>query len=252
MACDKEYIVSLDSVDSTNRFIRDEALALQERLVHKGFVVVTAKHQTAGRGQRGNVWSSNAGENLLLSILVRPECSLQVCNQFLLSQAVAVALHDTMLCHDIDTRLKWPNDIYVGNRKLAGILVELDYSGMFVEQAIIGVGVNVNQVLFPPMDRTPVSMKMLKGSDFVVEDVLETFLDFFNRYYSEICIGNKEIIVDKYTKLLVGLHERCSFIDSNGLFDAVIEGVENSGYLLVRRDNGILSRYAFKEIEQLL
>ena len=98
-------VKNLDVVDSTNRYVRDEAAALW----HDGYnaVAVVAEHQTAGRGQRGNVWASEPGQNLLMSLLVRPGGSLEVSNQFLLSQTVAVAVHAAMKCHGIDTRLKW-------------------------------------------------------------------------------------------------------------------------------------------------
>ena len=242
------YIKRLDVVDSTNRYLRDEAENLW--VDGKGIVAVTARHQTAGRGQRGNVWSSKEGENLLLSMLVRPGNSLEVANQFLLSQAVAVSLHAAMKCYGIETRLKWPNDIYVGNRKLAGILVELDYSGTFVEQAIIGIGLNVNQTEFPPMDRVPVSMKMLLGRDVSVEDVMRDVLCNFSHYYSEMRWGCKEAISAEYRELLLGLGEQRNYVDTDGAFTAVIEGVEPTGHLLLRRSDGTLSRYAFKEVEQ--
>ena len=252
MACDKDSVIRITTVDSTNRYVRDEAAILWEHSCGKGFVAVVAEHQTAGRGQRGNVWNSNAGENLLLSVLVRPEARLEVCSQFLLSQAVALALHDAMLCYGIDTRLKWPNDIYVGNRKLAGVLVELDYSGMFVEQAIIGIGLNVNQELFPEMDRIPVSMKMLKGRGFIVDEVLETVLDSFRHYYTVLCYGDRETLSTEYTNQLLGFRELRTFVGPEGYFDAVVEGVENDGHLLLRRKDGTMSRYAFKEVELLL
>lgn len=244
------YIKRLDVVDSTNRYIRDEADNLW--VDGKEIVAVTARHQTAGRGQRGNVWSSKDGENLLLSMLVRPGNSLEVANQFLLSQAVAVSLHDAMKCYGIETRLKWPNDIYVGNRKLAGILVELDYSGAFVEQAIIGVGLNVNQTEFPPMDKVPVSMKMLLGRDIPVENVLNDVLCNFSNCYSEARWGCKEAIQAEYRELLLGFGEQREYVDAGGVFMAVIEGVEPTGHLLLRRSDGTLSRYAFKEVEMLL
>ena len=253
MVCDKKYIIRLDTVDSTNRYLRDEADVLwDECAAEKRFVVVAAGHQTAGRGQRGNKWCSNAGENLLFSILVRPGEQLRVDKQFLLSQAVALSLHDTMRCYGIDAKLKWPNDIYVENRKLAGILVELDYSGAFVEQAIIGIGINVNQELFPEMDRIPVSMKMLLGRNLCTDDVLATALEFFEHYYSQMLYGNREALAAEYSRLLLGYKEQRSFVDSEARFDAVIEGVEGDGHLLLRRSDGTLSRYAFKEVEQLL
>ena len=248
----KDSIVRLLAVDSTNRYVRDEATALWNKCGnYRGFVVVTAVHQTAGRGQRGNTWSSNAGENLLFSILIRPGGALEVKKQFLLSQAVALAIHDTMKCFGIDTRLKWPNDIYVGTRKLAGILLELDYSGAFVEQAIIGIGLNVNQEKFPPMDRTPVSMKILRERDIVLDDVLATILDFFEHYYAELRFGNRDAIAAEYCRLLLGIDKQHTFIDSNGRFDAVIQGVESNGHLLLKRSDGSTSRYAFKEVEMV-
>ena len=252
MACNKYSVIRLSTIDSTNRYVRDKATALWRKLgASNGLVVVSAEHQTAGRGQRGNIWDSNAGENLLFSILVRPGEALKVTNQFLLSQVVALTLHSAMKSYGINTLLKWPNDIYAGNRKLAGVLVELDYSGVFVEQAIIGIGINVNQELFPAMDRIPVSMKMLQGRTFATDEVLETVLGYFERYYTELCKGNNNAFTTEYTRLLLGLNERRVFVDANGPFNGIIEGVENDGHLLVRHDNGELLRYAFKEIEQL-
>ena len=216
------------------------------------FAVVTAGHQTAGRGQRGNTWNSNAGENLLFSILVRPGETLEVSKQFLLSQAVALCIHDAMKCYGIDTQLKWPNDIYAGNRKLAGILLELDYSGAFVEQAIIGIGLNVNQENFPPMDRTPASMKMLRKRDFILDDVLATILDLFEHYYTEMRFGNRDAIAAEYKSVLLGMNERHTFIDRDGHFDAVIQDIESDGHLLLLRNDGSTGRYAFKEVEMMI
>ena len=244
------YIKRLDVIDSTNRYARDEAVSLWREAGDKELVAVTARHQTAGRGQRGNVWNSLAGENLLLTLVVRPGQSLQVCRQFLLSQAVAVAIHSAMARYGIDARLKWPNDIYVGNRKLAGILVELDYSASCVEQAIIGIGLNVNQSDFPAMDRIPVSMKMLLGKEFPVDDVMCDVIECFSRYYAGICTGEADSIATEYKELLLGIGEERHFVDAQGPFMATVEGTEPDGHLLLRRSDGTLSRYAFKEVEQ--
>ena len=252
MAWSKDSIVHLLEVDSTNRYVRDESAALWENRGTGDFAVVAAGHQTAGRGQRGNTWNSNAGENLLFSILVRPGETLEVSKQFLLSQAVALSIHDAMKCYGIDTQLKWPNDIYAGSRKLAGILLELDYSGAFVEQAIIGIGLNVNQEGFPPMDRVPVSMKMLWKRDFILDDALATILDLFEHYYTEMRFGNRDAIAAEYKRVLLGMNERHTFIDRDGHFDAVIQDVESDGHLILRRNDGSTGRYAFKEVEMVL
>ena len=252
MAWSKDTIVHLLEVDSTNRYVRDEAAALWQNRGINDFAVVSAGLQTAGRGQRGNTWSSNAGENLLFSILVRPGETLEVSKQFLLSQAVALSIHDAMKCYGIDTQLKWPNDIYVGKRKLAGILLELDYAGAFVEQAIIGIGVNVNQENFPTMDRTPISMKMLRKRDFILDDALATILDLFEHYYTEMRFGNRDAIAAEYKRVLLGMNERHTFIDGVGRFDAVIQDIESDGHLILRRNDGSTGRYAFKEVEMVL
>ena len=252
MAWSKDSIVHLLEVDSTNRYVRDEAAALWQNRGISDFAVVTAGHQTAGRGQRGNTWNSNAGENLLFSILVRPGETLEVSKQFLLSQAVALSIHDAMKCYGIETLLKWPNDIYASNRKLAGILLELDYSGAFVEQAIIGIGLNVNQENFPPMDRTPVSMKMLRKRDYTLDDVLATILDLFEHYYTELRFGNRDAIAAEYKRVLLGMDERRTFIDGVGRFDAVIQDTESDGHLILKRNDGSTGRYAFKEVEMVL
>ena len=248
---DDIYVKRLDVVDSTNRYVRDEATLLWGEAHGCNAVAVTASHQTSGRGQRGNVWASEQGKNLLMTLLVRPGCSLEAANQFLLSQTVAVALHAAMKYYGIDTRLKWPNDIYVGDRKLAGILIELDYCGACVEQAIIGIGLNVNQVIFPPIDKVPVSMKMLLGHDTDVDNVLGSVLDCFSHYYNEMKLCGKTIAAE-YRELLLGFGEERTFADAEGLFTAVIEDIEPTGHLLLRRADGILSRYAFKEVEMLL
>ena len=252
MAWNKESIIRLATVDSTNRYMRDRADELWIKHGKEGFIVVTAGHQAAGRGQRGNTWSSNAGENLLFSILVRPGETLEVSRQFLLSQAVALSIHDAMKCHRIDTQLKWPNDIYAGSRKLAGILLELDYSGAFVEQAIIGIGLNVNQENFPPMDRTPVSMKMLRKRDFILDDALATILDLFEHYYTEMRFGNRDAIAAEYKRVLLGMNERRTFIDGVGRFDAVIQDIESDGHLILQRTDGSTGRYVFKEVEMVI
>lgn len=250
---DDVFVKLLDTVDSTNCYARDEADELwREAGCGARMAVVAARMQTAGRGQRGNVWLSQGGRNLLLSILLRPGDRLLVKEQFCLSQTVAVALHRAMSCYGIETLLKWPNDIYVGNRKLAGVLVELDFSSQYIEQAIIGIGLNVNQEQFPVMDRVPVSMKMLLGKEVAVDDVFVVLLDEFKHLYYELLNGNGMSIVSEYERLLLGYGERRLYKDSDGEFYAVVEGVSPIGQLILKRDDGTLLRYSFKEVEQLV
>ena len=246
------YIKKLGTVDSTNRYARDEADTLWSEAGTDSIIAVTAEHQTAGRGQRGNSWQSQPGSNLLLTLLIKPGKALEVTRQFLLSQAVAVALHSAMQEYGIATSLKWPNDIYVEKRKLAGILVELDYTGRFIEQATIGIGLNVNQTIFPPMDRIPVSMCTLASRHFDVEEVLYRVLDKFKAYYSMLIGGNSAQISGEYSRLLLGAGCEQRFVDADGEFSAVISGVEPCGRLLLCTAGGDTRRYAFKEVEMVL
>ena len=244
------FRVHLGVVDSTNRYARDEAHSLKASAGNAAIIAVTADNQTAGRGQRGNKWLSSGGENVLLTILVEPHFLAPV-RQFALSQAIALAVRDAMQKYGIAVLLKWPNDIYVGKGKLAGILVELDYESDYIARAIIGVGLNVNQTEFVPMERIPTSMRKLTGYDFDVNDVTNSILINFVKRYSQIVECDSQL-ADEYKQALMGWGVSLRYKDTSGTFNAAIEDVEPDGHLLLRSDDGVLRRYAFKEIELCL
>lgn len=241
----------LTEVDSTNRYIRDNATLLWSVAGDADALVVTTDVQSAGRGQPGNVWLSNAGENVLMSILLRP-MFLEVYKQFALSQAVSLAIHDAMAVYGIDVELKWPNDIYVGNRKLAGILIELDSFGTTIEQAVIGIGLNVNQTVFNAMSRIPVSMKLLSGQCFSVNNIVNTILNCFSQRYAMLQKQNFEELSHNYKQLLKGYNKLCCYANSNGSFMARMTDVTPIGCVVLQRANGMVSQYAFKEVEQII
>lgn len=244
------FTIRLDSVDSTNKYVRENILALRKQAAHADAIVVTASEQTAGRGQRGNVWHSAAGENMLMSILVAPR-TLSVSKQFALSQIVALALCDAMTFFGIAVQIKWPNDIYAGDKKLAGVLVELDYAATNVEQAIIGVGLNVNQRDFPAMSRVPVSMSELLNKKIPLCNVEQAFLNAFSARYPTLCQCAFDDIDSEYVQRLKGYGCLCRYKDGNGLFSAKMVGVSPEGCLLLQRTDGTLLQYAFKQVEQL-
>lgn len=147
--------------------------------------VVWAERQTAGRGQRGHVWHSPEGENLTFSLVLEPQF-LPIGEQFLLSEAVALALTDMFAHYGIATRIKWTNDIYAGNRKIVGMLIEHNCSGPTLARSIVGIGINVNQAAFDPALPNPVSMAQLTGRTFDREEVLRTFLERFALRYEQL------------------------------------------------------------------
>ena len=147
--------------------------------------IVWAERQTAGRGQRGHSWTSAEGENLTFSLVLEPRF-LPVGEQFLLSEAVALALTDTFADFGIDTRIKWTNDIYVGDRKLVGILIEHSYTGPTLGRSVAGIGINVNQRVFDPALPNPVSLAQAGGRKFNRSRLLETFLVRCLRRYAQL------------------------------------------------------------------
>ena len=235
MACYRNSVLHLSTVDSTNRHIRDEADTLWNRFGgYNGFVVVTAENQTAGRGQRGNKWNSNAGENLLLSILVRPGESLAVAKQFALSQAVALALHDAMLCYGIDVRLKWPNDIYVGDKKICGILLESIIGENNDNCVIVGVGINVNQTTFNgEFNATPTSVILETGKSVSIKafkkkvyKIIKTELklykkdksDFIKTFNQNNYLSGKDVYANIDNKVV---QVKCLNVNDNGTLKVI-------------------------------
>lgn len=210
--------------------------------------VVVAEVQTDGRGQRGNRWESAEGSNLTFSVVLTPSF-LPVASQFLLSEAVALAVADMLGGYGIGAQVKWPNDIYVAGRKIAGILIENDIMGHAMSRSIAGVGLNVNQTEFDPSLPNPTSMKLAAGRDFDRREVLNRFLGALSVRYDTLATGAADAIVRDYHRHLYRLGEpaRYAFPDST-VFTATIEGVRRGGELVVRHPDGTCHEYLFKEI----
>lgn len=214
--------------------------------------VVWAERQTAGRGQRGHVWHSPEGENLTFSLVLEPQF-LPVSEQFLLSEAIALALTDTFAKYGIDTRIKWTNDIYAGDRKIVGMLIEHNCSGTTLSRTVAGIGINVNQTEFDPALPNPVSMAQLTGRTFDREEVLGTFLETCERRYEQLCRGDRESLQAAYRARMYRLGERHIYrIPGRGETEGTIEGVRPTGELLVRHTDGTQGEYLFGEIEFVL
>lgn len=174
----RKYVtISLRSTDSTN----NEA---KRRPSDDNLSVITAFEQTAGRGQRGNSWHSTPGLNLTFSILVRwgRDCvpAMPATSQFTVSRIVTVALTDLLSSFGIDTRIKWPNDIYVGDRKICGILIEHTVSGPCLSSSVIGIGLNINEKDFPAGIPNPTSVSLETGTQHDTASCLDKFLECFD------------------------------------------------------------------------
>ena len=234
-------IYHLDTTTSTNDDARDPK--------YRHGDIIWAEHQTAGRGQRGHKWLSPEGENLTFTMVVEPRF-LPVTEQFLLCEALSVALTDTFAAYGIATRIKWTNDIYAGDRKLEGVLIEHNYSGTTLSRSLLGIGINVNQTEFDPSLPNPVSMAQLTGRRYDRREVLETFERCMLARYGQLEHGDREALQHDYRERMYALGEMRPFRYPDGtLTHGTIEGVRPSGELILRHEDGTCREYLFKEIE---
>lgn len=214
------------------------------------FVLVQADAQTEGRGQHGTSWESSPGKNLLFSLLCRPTF-LAPEAQFRLSEVAALATLEALRPY-VAARVKWPNDVYVGDRKICGMLLEHDLSASRIVRSVVGPGINVNQRVFRGDAPNPVSLRQLLGHDVALVPLLEAWTSAFIRLYRRLAEGEAAAIDRAYRAALYRRTGYHSYRDAAGPFSARIVGVEPSGRLLLQDADGRLRRYAFKEVSYVL
>lgn len=247
---EKIKFIHLAETDSTNSYARREASRLWTESPDCEALVVTAEEQSSGRGQRGTVWQSSKGKNLLMTIVVRPK-GLAIESCYALSVASALALKESMQAFGLAASLKWPNDLYCNNCKLAGILLESDFEGTNVTQAFIGIGLNINQSEFYKMERRPTSMSIISGREFNILEVMHTIVNKFIVKYRKIANSDLSQLFDEYEKSLIGYSSPLLYRDAEGEFTAYVKGVERDGRIVLECSNGTLRRYWFKEVENV-
>ncbi len=240
----KSHIFRSESLESTNEELKK--IAQKEDLPN--FSCVITDNQTAGKGQIGNKWESEPNKNLTFSILLHPT-TLPILKQFLLSKMVSVAIAQTLEQYVADVSIKWPNDIYVGDKKICGILIENSIMGDKIHQSIIGIGLNVNQTLFLSDAPNPVSLKMISNNEYHLEDILLQILEQIEIRFAQLLAGCTNTISHIYFDKLFRREGYFPYKDINGVFVAKIEEVKDFGFLVLKRKDGTISEYAFKEIQ---
>jgi len=234
-------IIHIAETDSTNRWLREKTPPLPA-----GECVVIAEYQTAGKGCGSNSWESERGKNLTFSMLIHPE-ALPANEQFHITEVVSVALCETLeLYINKKVEIKWPNDIYVGDRKICGILIENRLQGSTIKDAIIGIGLNVNQRVFLSDAPNPVSLYQLTGQETNRDTLLNRFLEAFERVSQSntTCIDYRERLFRKGKE---GLYE-----DETGRFTARLTDVLSDGRLQLVDSEGQTRIYAFKEVQFII
>ncbi len=233
-----------DSIDSTN----SKALQLASvQNAAEGSVVISA-YQDKGRGQRGNEWHSHAGENVLMSIILYPKFLLPK-KIFALNQVVALAVYDTVaaLCNE-KINIKWPNDIMVNDKKIAGILIENSFRGDEVANSVAGVGLNVNQSEFENFNLRATSLCLLTKTKFEVKEIAQLLQNKIEFWYASLKQGNYELIDDFYHGRLYRLNELSKYKIKDQTVLGTITGVNENGKLIFETDAGEVLKLDNKEI----
>jgi len=213
--------------------------------------VITASYQESGKGQAGNRWESEPGKNLLMSVILYPEM-VKPEEQFVILQFVSLAVCDLVSTYAYDVAVKWPNDIYAGKDKIAGILIEHSIIGSRLAGSVAGIGLNVNQMAFTGGAINPVSLAMLTGSSYDLARIIRELTALLDSRYRMVTAGEWSPLAEEYHKALYRRGEWHSYTDSRGIFRGMIESVRDDGMLMMRRKDGTLSEYAFKEVDYIL
>lgn len=231
----------INQVDSTNNFIKNYP-------AENGLVVYTS-FQTNGKGMALNKWESQPEKNLLCSILLEfPFIKTE--QQAYINMAVCIALQSIVSNITIKKcAIKWPNDIYIENKKIAGILIENTLQGNKIKQTVVGIGLNINQEYFET--KNAISLKNILNHNLNIETVLYELTNQLNIYYQLLAIGKFQHVSEKYNDLLYRKNETCYFNINNQLVLGQIESVNEFGLLKVLIGNK-LQEFAHKELEMII
>jgi BirA family biotin operon repressor/biotin-[acetyl-CoA-carboxylase] ligase len=240
-------LLFFENLPSTNTHIAD---LLKKNNLPEGTIVYT-NYQSEGRGYSGNKWESENGKNLLFSILLFPSF-INTEDQFLISMTISLGICDFLMRFIPDCSIKWPNDIYVNNDKIAGILIESSVIGNKIESTIAGIGLNINQEKFISTAPNPVSLRMLTGMSYDLSACMNKLGTDLDKRYKQLITGNSGLIKKEYVSKLHRLNKWCEFRDIKGICTGRILAVGDTGLIKIEKRNREICEYAFKEIEFIL
>jgi BirA family biotin operon repressor/biotin-[acetyl-CoA-carboxylase] ligase len=241
-----KQIISLPSCHSTNDLM---AQMSAKNKLHEGAIIIT-NHQTKGKGQRGNRWDSPAGKNLTFSLFLKPNF-LKPSQQFELNRIASLALLDVIkvLSSEAKVFVKWPNDLMLNKKKVAGILIENSINQNGISECIVGIGLNVNQTenLLP----SATSLSKQFEREFDLEKVLLQIVQRLEHYYLIGRSGDFRFIHESYESNLYLKDKVAFYEDVIGKFNGIIRKVHADGVLEIEDESGIYKKYQFKEVRLL-
>jgi BirA family biotin operon repressor/biotin-[acetyl-CoA-carboxylase] ligase len=220
-------LIELESVDSTNNY----AMArIHEGMASDGMIYL-ARHQWAGKGQRGKTWISERGQNLIMSLVIEPS-PLNISQQFLFSAAIAITILDLLRGFQIENlKIKWPNDIYWNDRKAGGLLIESIITGQTWNWAVIGIGLNLNQSDFPGELPNAVSLRQITGAMYEPVDIARNLVAGIRERIS-ILHKNSDQILLEFNNSLYKKDQIISFRNNDEIFVSSLKGVDANGCMI--------------------
>jgi len=239
----------LHEVESTNTY----AMNLLRNVNPIEGTIVYTDNQTHGKGQRGALWTSEIGQNLTVSVILKPRF-LDLNKTFYLSKISALAVYDVLT--DIlansqyDIKIKWPNDILVNQKKIAGILIENNFSQTIIQNSVIGIGLNVNQNEFGDFERAATSIKLIKGEVYDRDFIMKKLCLNIEKWYLKLKQQKFDVIDKAYLNNLYGLQQVLDFEDAHKtLFNGKIIGVSKGGKLQIENSDLIVKEFDIKELK---
>jgi BirA family biotin operon repressor/biotin-[acetyl-CoA-carboxylase] ligase len=240
------FIKILDTVDSTNNY----AMAKVRAGMARHGQAFAARAQTAGKGQRGKHWQAAPGQNIAISLLLKTD-TLKVEQQFLLSMAVSLGVVDFFKKFvPAEVKIKWPNDLYWRDRKAGGILIETVFKGNSWKWAVVGIGININQIRFHHSLPNPVSLQQITGREYNVPAVTEELYDKVMYRFDELLTLSADDLQQEYSSNLYQLNETVTLKKGNVVFKTTLKGVSPQGQLLTA--DKMERHFDFGEVEWVL
>ena len=255
--------IELQSIDSTNKYamglVQGNQLPEGQYEAQHGMSIFT-QEQTAGKGQRGKNWVSQKGANIALSILLNPY-PLRIQDQFKLSVCVAASIYEFFSNYaGEETKIKWPNDLYWRDRKAGGVLIEnvirTSESGDKIGKsqvwkwAVVGIGININQTIFPDDLPNPVSLKQITGKNFDTLGMAKEICSVLEKNYQLLLAGKFEHLFGDYQIHLYKKDKKVKLKKDNRVFETTIKGVSATGQLITQ--HSIEERFEFGDVEWML
>ena len=241
----KWNIVCIDECSSTNQYVKE----LKQKEEMHDRTAILADFQSKGRGQGSNIWHSTKANNLLVSLYRKIEIPAD--RNFMLTVIASLSIYSLLKSYDIECYIKWPNDIYYKNKKIAGILIENTLMQNKIIETVVGIGLNINENNFPGWVPNPCAIKQINGRSYNPADVCNDLLEKFDQTF-EIFFKDKEELYHAYNSLLYRLNKWHPYKKNAKIFTGRIHGVLPDGRLILETGGGNLMHVVFGEIEYVI